>query len=118
MCREPAAHMRLETHQRSHRCARYIHDLAAIQHAECRRIRGLARQLLQVSAGDVFDIHRFEIGGADFEDFRPQQKIAPTAGDVAKLLAGCRLPAAAVMSWLCGYTSFGVQPPARLLRTQ
>jgi hypothetical protein len=31
----------------------------------------------------VLDIHRLEIGGAQLEDFRSQQELAPLARDVA-----------------------------------
>ena len=46
----------------------------------------IAREFLQVVVGELLDIHRLKVGGAEFEHLGPQQEVAPVARHVAELL--------------------------------
>ena len=86
MGRKPAAHMCFEPHQGAQRCARYVDYFDSIQYAQRSRIRGRARQFFQMRARDMLDVHRLEVRGAELQHPRPQQKVAPVAGDIAEFL--------------------------------
>ena len=80
-----AADVRFEPHQRAHRGARHVHDVIAVEHRERGRIAGDARQLFEMRLGQVLDVHRLEIGGAELEHLGPQQERAAAPRDVAEL---------------------------------
>src|SRR5207253_10179970 len=85
---EAAADVGFQTQERAYRGARDVQRVAAVEDAQCGGIRGVAGQLLEVRLGELLDIHRLEVGGAELQDFRAQQEAARIARHVAELLEG------------------------------
>ncbi len=79
------ADMGFEPQQRAHGRARHVDDLGAIQHTQRGRVRGEAGKLLEARPGELFDVHRFEVRGAQLQHFRPEQEVAAVAGDITEL---------------------------------